>query len=397
MESHQVLFLTVLCAVAVAFVVCIVSSISCLLGRRTLPLQTQTPSPIRKPLHHKPKYDSLHHAVTQRPSSALPVPFFSKYRTLLFPSVGNVGQFGNQLFQVAFAIALQQATPKSHILLSFQGKPQEETKFNSIIDLHYSGMTRMSIEQATPIIKQADKSLYIKTRATYTPSLERLTNLLQAHTHHTTALTTNGYFQSLADIQHSTQMQAAWRQIFRIQPSLLQTIEPLFAGIPKTHTSIAMHIRLGDYRVPFFSGFLYQMKPEYYLTALQQLLQPGKQYHIFLVTDDVKTFQNEFVDAIQTIRNMPQVQAVHEPLVQGGSMQRDFGILWRANATVIANSTFSFWAAYLSDGLPHKQRIIAPWPFTTFKDNPPHDASGLIPSTWDVIYHRGASPPLTWN
>jgi hypothetical protein len=135
--------------------------------------------------------------------------------------------------------------------------------------------------------------------------------------------------------------------------------------------AVALHVRRGDYatdpRVQAFHG----MTPlEYYQTAVERMLAHLKDPVFFLFSDDPDWVRQNLVIGARTVH-----------LSHNGT-KRDFEDLRLMSACrhhVIANSSFSWWGAWL--GQRPGQRVIAParW----FRNGP--DTRDLIPARWERI------------
>ena len=130
---------------------------------------------------------------------------------------------------------------------------------------------------------------------------------------------------------------------------------------------LAIHIRRTDY-VDYGSdrlgGINMTLPISYYKKALS-LIDLAK-YNILFVSDDIVFVKSHFeIDAYYSENN---------------SMIVDFQLIQSSNLIILANSSFSWWAAYLSEA----ERIIAPEYWLGFKVNKEYPHS-TIPSRWEQI------------
>lgn len=121
---------------------------------------------------------------------------------------------------------------------------------------------------------------------------------------------------------------------------------------------IAVHVRRGDYNlVPEF-GILGR---QYYSRSIERLRDLGHRGPVWIYSDDHRAAQE---------------------LVSGESISlgtaEDMICMSYAAANVIANSTFSWWGAWMNEKSPD---VIAPDPW--FQDLPPIDE--LIPPNWTLM------------
>jgi len=109
--------------------------------------------------------------------------------------------------------------------------------------------------------------------------------------------------------------------------------------------SVALHIRLGDYiDDPKFSAIYRQLDVNYYINALSKFENIKKVYVI----------SNDIVKA-EKIFNLKGVNILY---VNSNSAIEDFSLMTLSSNNIIANSTFSWWAAYMGEN--HKNKVVAP-------------------------------------
>jgi hypothetical protein len=138
----------------------------------------------------------------------------------------------------------------------------------------------------------------------------------------------------------------------------------LIARLKKEKT-LVLHIRLGDYKKEENSYFGV-LSPKYY----QNLLANNNlsQYEIFIFSDDIENAQSEYATSLPS--GVVWVDKDH----QLSALETLF-VMLHGSAFAIANSTFSWWAAYLSH---RKEIVIAPSKW--FKEH--DDPIDLIPEDW---------------
>lgn len=99
-------------------------------------------------------------------------------------------------------------------------------------------------------------------------------------------------------------------------------------------SKVGIHVRRGDYVNNQFHADLF--KTEYYLKAMAQF--PDRQF--IVITDDKKWCRDNFFNL---------------EVYGGDSELGDFNFLASCDGVIMANSSFSWWAAYLSTG-----KVVAP-------------------------------------
>jgi hypothetical protein len=126
----------------------------------------------------------------------------------------------------------------------------------------------------------------------------------------------------------------------------------------KLLSPIAVHIRRGDYKLLPEFGLLGK---RYYQDAIERLRDEGHQGPVWIFSDDPVCAQK-----------MLQGEAISLGAIG------DLYVMSHASANVIANSTFSWWGAWMNES---SQNVIAPNPW--FQGMAP--IQDLIPPDWTCI------------
>jgi hypothetical protein len=132
--------------------------------------------------------------------------------------------------------------------------------------------------------------------------------------------------------------------------------------------SVSIHVRRGDYATSSNKNIYAQCGIDYYRNAIRLIQQKVPDVKIFAFSDDPDwveaNLEREF-DTIETVRHNIGHRSAH-----------DMRLMSQADHHIIANSTFSWWAAWLNPS-PDKI-VVAPsrW-FTNGTDD-----RDLIPSSW---------------
>lgn len=136
--------------------------------------------------------------------------------------------------------------------------------------------------------------------------------------------------------------------------------------------AVSLHIRRGDYITnPSANAFHGSCEPSYYRAALAALVGHGIQPVVFAFSDDPEWARTHLaLDA-------PCTFVVQD---DPGRSVEDLRLMSLCSHHVIANSTFSWWGAWL--GHNPARRVIAP--ATWFKGSD-WDTRDLIPSSWQRL------------
>lgn len=250
------------------------------------------------------------------------------------------GGLGNQLFQACFAIHLMNKNKK--VLLDtayYTNLTPGDTprKLEPIIAAHF---------KTAPMSKFIKKALRTLDLVTLEHGLEFGSRYLEAHKK---TLYFSGYWQSF---HYTDPVKKQLIELLKIEPS---------------HPKMAIHIRRGDYvtnkNAAQFHGVL---DLNYYYKAIDLIASQRSISEIEIYSDDPEWAKQNFNRPGFVIKVMPST----DPFA-------DLQKMAKCSYFVIANSTYSWWAAYLSRA-PDKI-VIAPQKW--FSDIN-IDTKDLVPNEW---------------
>lgn len=152
----------------------------------------------------------------------------------------------------------------------------------------------------------------------------------------------------------------------------LQLINPSVEFIKQTKryegSYIALHLRRGDMRN--FKNTAGNLSFQYYQKAVEEIFEKTGKQLVLIFSDDISE-ATELKKRLG-IRDSEVVQNLDNPA-------ENFLLLSRANAHVIANSSFSAWSSLLSNT---SKMIIAPYPYLR---------QGSWPDVWPTRWNKSAS------
>lgn len=237
---------------------------------------------------------------------------------ITFSQLGQWGRLGNQLFEIATTVAL---ALKNNDIYGFPN--WEHESFFNLKNCFYSNFKIDSIYQE-PYFHYKNIN-YVKN------------------------LDLKGYFQSYKYFDEYKY------DIFNLLTRNLSTNpEPYTCGI---------HVRRGDYlNLP---GCYTLLGMDYYKEAMNII--SAEKYIIF--SDDIEWCKNNFIgEQFEFSKNQSPYQDLTD-------MSK------KCDHMIIANSSFSWWGAYLNNNLSKK--VIAPKKW--FGPKLPHDIKDLLPTDWILI------------
>lgn len=241
------------------------------------------------------------------------------------------GRLGNQLFQFYFFIYLKSNNPKKAVFF---------------VNPHHSYISRY-FDLGGYNLLLGNKMVSLITR--FIPKLFRFQDIYhqnftsprkisaQARTVH------HGYFQSDWYIQHARKkINIAVKERFTTE------FRNLFGPLFEQNKTIAVHIRRTDY---LHYGKRDISIPIQFFKSQLSAIPDLDSYKVFFLSDDMDFVIKEFPARENFIFSS------HSEII-------DFQIIQHADIAIISNSSFAWWAAYLS---PKKNHVIAPKNWLGFK------------------------------
>lgn len=136
--------------------------------------------------------------------------------------------------------------------------------------------------------------------------------------------------------------------------------------------SVSIHIRRGDYlRKPEILDWHGIMSKDYYIKAFELLCSKKKIDRVYFFSDEPEWVKSELIPHIQG-------EIISDHL--NSTQYNDFYLMQQCQNNIIANSTFSWWAAYLNPN-PNKI-VIAP---KKWFNSAPNNTKDLFPQDWITI------------
>jgi hypothetical protein len=284
------------------------------------------------------------------------------------------GGLGNQMFQYAFARILakrnsvtlkldksffdnfskgKEFTPRNFELAIF------ENEYTQASSLEISTLTRLSF------INKINKKLGICNKANVylEPSLDFHLEFLSIKV----PAYIKGYFQSYKYFENQEDL---IREIFSFPIESLDERNSVLLSKLQSETTISVHIRRGDYvtnkKTQQFHG---NCNLEYYLNAISLLASKNKEFTLVFFSDDNQWVKEQF-----------ETLTYSKIFVDHNTNQNswiDMFLMSFCSHNIIANSSFSWWAAYLNK---YSDKIVIA-PKKWFADSE-IDTNDLIPPEW---------------
>jgi hypothetical protein len=161
------------------------------------------------------------------------------------------------------------------------------------------------------------------------------------------------------------------RDEFELRSGLTRSYEEAERRI-STVSSVSLHIRRGDYVTnPATNAFHGTCSVEYYRAASALIQAKVKDAELFIFSDDLEWARRN----VQL--GLPSHFIDHDAAMPP---EQDVWLMSRCRYHIIANSSFSWWSAWLS---PSPAKIVIA-PNRWFND-PKHDCRDIVPPAWIVL------------
>lgn len=260
-----------------------------------------------------------------------------------FNHLGNLGQLGNQMFQYASLKGIagkhgyQYCIPKNSVVTDALGN-ELRTELFDVFNLNVN-------------IQKIETDQYLQE-----PSFNYSENFVNSCPDNVSLW---GFFQSEKYFKH---IEKEIRVDFTFKDEIVEDSESIIKDI--FHDPIALHIRRGDFLIN--SGNHYNQSLEYYENALSKF-DSDRQVVIF--SDDPKWCMSQ--DLFSSDRFI---------VSESAGPYHDLYLMTQCSDFIIANSTFSWWGAWLAN----RGNVIAPKKW--FGSNNSHlDTKDLYPDDWKIL------------
>lgn len=269
------------------------------------------------------------------------------------------GGLGNQLFQYAHAKSL--ASDRTKIILKTSNYLRIFQIFKRNTPRHPSLLKLINIEKNN--IFNKNFYLYEFFFSFWKKIKEKQPFIFQKIIIDNKNIKLIGYWQSykyFKDIKHDLYKEIYLDNIYKIKN------DSKFQLINKCN-SVSIHVRRGDYvNNKITNKFHGLMGPDYFKKAIKIMRQQISRPIFFVFSDDINWCKNEFGNHFHYIY----------PDEKNDSTVKDFLLMISCRNFIISNSSFSWWAAYLSSN--KKKTVISP----KYWINNFNETSDLIPSNW---------------
>jgi len=278
------------------------------------------------------------------------------------------GGLGNQLFQYAAGLSLaEKHQTQLKINVDFKQADTSRTlglsHFNILLDTatpeeikHYYP-TSILFRKILSYLPLALQKFYKEGQFSYQPDFEKLGPNVYL----------KGYWQSE---RYFSKIQKNIKAAFTLNPQYFEDAKALIDELSDSE-SVSIHVRKGDYLIQPYLDYYEQLDSDYYQRAISKLKTYNQNIRLYVFTDDAQWVKQHLVlDTPYTIISGTLTKSMYE----------DFEAMKSCKYHVIANSSFSWWTAWLS--ARQDKKVIAP---KHWFNNGPKDTEDLIPKTWHLL------------
>ncbi|CAB4142933.1 Fut1_Fut2_like domain containing protein [uncultured Caudovirales phage] len=275
---------------------------------------------------------------------------------ITYSEIGHFGRLGNQLFQFAstYGIARKQGYP-----VSFPSENVDQPSIESFKD----GITR-EVTFDIPKAFVLEEQLLLPRKSMQISQVAQ-----EPHFHFSEAMFTipdncdvKGYYQSEKYFKHVEQ---DLRKLLTFKEEIQKKASEIYSKIE--YSTVSIHIRRGDYLG--LEQFHPVCEPTYYQAALSNFTNDNYQFLVF--SDDIPYCESLFGDQENIL------------YINTNDAFVDLCLMSLCDHNIIANSSFSWWGAWLNNN--KNKKVIAPKKWFGPAYTNVHDTKDLYCEDWIVI------------
>jgi hypothetical protein len=276
------------------------------------------------------------------------------------------GGLGNQLFQYAAGKALAAKLDKPFKLETITSLQKDKRRHIALNELH-TDFDLASIKEVKEFVSFS--KLYRHNPAFFSkfgkniyrePHFHFDNNFFQLND----PVFLDGFWQSPL---YFKDIEKIIRQEFTVKPELIKNVIAKGKEL-EDKPSIAVHIRRGDFLNEKIAAYHGVLSPFYYERAIRAVKEKDPAASVYFFSDDIEWVKKN----IAVDRNAELVSAFTKSAIE------DFYLMTKCRHNIIANSSFSWWPAWLNT---HSDKIIVA-PKKWFADKSGLDTNDLLPTDW---------------
>ena len=256
-----------------------------------------------------------------------------------------VGGLGNQLFQTA--AFLKYRSKKEKVIISFLGDihiPKRENCLNYIFEipdwLHYDNSRKINL--FTRLLARSSAGIRFGSYAPYIGVNDRNFYLKNSYFFNKKILFFDGYFMNNWEYEEINEL---FSQL-KLRPIYLSR-----EHIKICNENVIIHVRGGDF---LKIKHLNICDNYYYKKAIEYALRKG--FNTFKVICEDREYGKAIIKEMKKFFIDLKIS-----ILKSNSIKNDFNIIRSSNLAILSNSTFSWWASFLSNS---KKEFLVPSNFS---------------------------------
>lgn len=269
------------------------------------------------------------------------------------------GGLGNQMFQYACARAVAHRLDTSVVVDISSFELSLQTKRRYALSEFYCGQQVVIyknswLEKVRSMLHK--QGIFSEKKYTYNHAITRVSD----------NTTLNGYWQSPKYFEHIREI-----IVHDFTPKKTPKLPPNILKLVRTKETVAIHVRRGDYITNQQAVKILGVQPiSYYQNALKILNQQHQKCHYIVVSDDINWCRQH----LKQLLDPSKVNYFSKDELT------DMFLMTQTTHNIIANSSYSWWAAYLNQN--NDKAVIAPKKW--FKDKS-YSTKDLFPNNWILV------------
>lgn len=269
------------------------------------------------------------------------------------------GGLGNQMFLYAFAKSLEVKgySPKLDVRSYNIIRHHKYTDHHNQTYLSIRKLELVDFSLSLPLLNYTNKAnLEYEEKLSASIFIEKIKkrcfdlivkpNLITDSNISSKKITDRSYFKGyFADIKYFNHIYDQIQKDFTLRNPLSPENNTLRQLILKTPNSCFIHVRLGDYLDPRHWMFV-KLGKAYYENAIKLIKSKIKKPHFFIFSNDIQWCEQNFLQSLDSeITKNTRFTFVKNNHERNATEEME--LMRSCSHAIIANSTFSWWAAYL--------------------------------------------------
>jgi hypothetical protein len=267
---------------------------------------------------------------------------------ITFKTLGEAGDLGSQMQQYASLYAIAKASGKDIIFPESSVSRGYGFKFANLVELPINTQPDEFFRHFTDV--RPDDSVLVD------KAMFNLNNSTNYNVINRFDLFKYWYESCKDDI-----MQWPWNRDREAQAQIA------FQKLPQDKELVAIHVRRGDYLLPQHNHFC-RLDVDYYGKALEPYIAELENYHFVIFSNDIEWCKDNLIEGDMVT------------FIEPGNDCEDLILMSLCNHFIIANSSYSWWAAFKSKS-PNK-KVTCPTNYLNSFSAWAHVNSNYYPPTW---------------